>query len=63
MYGRYKDDIQQEKFYENTIESSLGFKARTNTLTLGWRASFEGKETDCKLCLGGKEEVLEHLLI
>jgi len=63
VYGRYKYDIKQEEFYENTIESSLLFKARTNTLKLGWRASFEGKETDCKLCSGGKEETLEHFLM
>ena len=61
IYYRNKMEIAEENFYFNTTESVILFKARTNTLKLGWRNRFEKGNVDCKLC-GAGEETLTHFL-
>ena len=63
IYSLYKTNIQEESFYDNSIESTLLFKSRSNTLKLNWRNRFEGGETICRVCSSGSEETLEHFLV
>lgn len=63
VYKNFKLNIKEEYFYDNTYESILLFRARSNTLKLNWRQRFEGGDVECKLCDGGAEEDLEHFLI
>ena len=62
MYRTYKREIKEERFYDNTTESCLMFRARSDTLKLGWRKRFEGGEVSCQLCNIGEEETLSHFV-
>ena len=62
IYNNNKDYIKEEPFYDNTVESILMFRARSNTLKWWWRNRFEGEELDCKLCNIGEEETLEYFI-
>lgn len=62
MYKEFKRNIRQENFYDNTYKSCLLFRARANSLKLGWRKRFEDGDVICKCCNEG-EETLEHFLI
>lgn len=62
LFRSCKKEIREEKFYDNTFGSVLLFRARSNSLKLGWRGRFEGKEVRCKLC-GAEEETLEHFIV
>ena len=63
VYKMFKSSIQQEGFYDNTFESLLLFRGRSNTLKLNWRRRFEGGDTHCELCTSGAEETLEHFMV
>ena len=63
IYSKFKDYIQEENFYDNTFESMLLFRGRSNTLKLNWRRRFESGETKCEICNSGEEETLEHFLV
>jgi hypothetical protein len=63
LYATHKRDIREETFYEDTFESSLLFRARSNSLKLGWRRKFEGKSVHCQLCQSGETETLKHFLV
>lgn len=65
IYNRFKMNIGQEKedIYENDYASILLFRARTNTLQLGWRQEFVGGQVCCRMCDdAGAVETLEHFL-
>jgi len=62
-YRQFKNEIKQEMFYDNTWESVLLFRARSNSLQLDWRRRFLGGETRCKLCNSEDEETLEHFVL
>ena len=57
LYRERKNEIKEEIFYGNSFHSVLLFKARSNSLKLGWRERFEGVHVNCKLC-GAHEETL-----
>lgn len=61
LYIAHKGKIKEEKFYDNTEESILMFKARSNTLKLNWRKRFEDGNVTCTIC-GREEETLYHFL-
>ena len=66
MYLRFKNEIKEEKdIYDNTEESRILFKARSNTLKLNWRNKYNKDNstinTKCPLCTT-YEETLEHFL-
>ena len=63
IYTLNKTAIKEEIMYDNSIESTLLFRCRSNTLKLNWRNRFEGGDTRCKACDSGEEETLEHFLI
>ena len=48
--------------YDNSWDSVIMFRCRSNTLKLGWRARFVGGNVGCVLC-GGEEETLRHFLV
>ena len=50
IYKSCKNKMKEEKFYDNTLESVLLFKARANCLKLEWRSRFWGGDTVCKTC-------------
>ena len=67
IYNRFKTSIKEEnEIYDNSEESKLLFKARTNTLNLKWRDRFrpnsEILDRYCPMCLQ-EEETLEHFLL
>lgn len=62
LYFCWKKEIREEIFYENTEASVLLFRARSNTLQLGWRRRFQGGEVECQLCGGLVEETLDHFI-
>ena len=63
LYRNFKKAISAECFFDNTYESALLFKARSNTLKLDWRKRFEGGDVQCKLCRDGTEETQEHFFL
>ena len=47
----HNEEIKDPGFYDNTWGSELLFKARTNTLKLGWRLNkMEGVSAMCRVC-------------
>ena len=67
IYNLFKTSIKEEtSIYDNTEESRILFKARTNTLNLNWRNRFKVNpdeiDTTCPMC-GENEETLEHFLL
>ena len=62
-YRQFKTEIKQENFYDNTWESALLFRLRSNSLSLGWRKRFVGESTVCMSCELGTEETLLHFLV
>ena len=62
LYATFKNEIKEEKFYDNTFEASLIFKARSNVLKLDWRNRFTDGNVICKLCKN-EEESLEHFIL
>ena len=62
LYFDWKMSIGEEKFYDNTEASTLLFRARSNTLKLGWRGRFMNTEVACEMCDGG-EETLDHFVV
>ena len=60
-YRQYKNEIKQENLYDNTWESVLLFRARSNSLNLAWRR-FGGGDGICCLCEGNYEETLLHFI-
>ena len=61
IYREFKEDIKEEKMYENSYASVLLFRARTNCLNVFWRKRFCGEDGVCLLCQT-KEETLKHFL-
>ena len=59
---KQKTEIKEEAFYDNTWESVLVFRARTNTLNLNWRNRFSNGDITCKICNSGDEETLKHFI-
>ena len=62
IYRIYKEKIGSEDIYENSYNSVILYRARTNTLMLGWRNRFEGGQISCGMC-GAADETLEHFLV
>ena len=62
VYGS-KEGIREETFYFNDEASKILFRARTNTLALGWRGEFVGDGTECKLCRPPVVETLKHFVL
>ena len=63
IYKQHKTDIKEENFYDNSYKSILMYRARSNTLQLGWRKRYIREDVSCQLSRTGKEESLEHFLI
>ena len=61
IYREYKEKISEIKWYDNTLETKLIIKARTDTLELNWRNKHKGKDVKC-IC-NYEEETLEHFLL
>ena len=57
IYSKYKNDISDIKWYDNTVKTNILIKATTDKLKLNWREKYKGKETTC-LC-GHEIEDLE----
>ena len=67
IYNKFKANISDEhQLYDNTEESIILYRARSNTLPLNWRNRFktDASEDDqiCPLCNDGIE-TLEHFLL
>ena len=63
IYRQYKNNLRLEIIYNNTYESVLLFRARSNSLNLGWRERFSGGSGLCKVCGGCQVENLVHFLL
>ena len=63
FYREHKTSMREEHFYDNTWQSILLFRSRSNSLKLGWRNSYFGGDTHCKLCTSGEVETLFHSFI
>ena len=63
LYGKFKENVAQENYFDKTYESSLLFRARSDALDLGWRKVYQGQEGICKLCDGMECETLEHFVL
>ena len=63
IYTLNKTTIKEEIMYDNSFESTLLFRCRSNTIKLNWRNRFEGGDIQCRACNSGEEETLEHFLI
>ena len=63
LYCKWKSKIKEERIYDNTEASTLLFRARSNTLKLGWRGRYLNTEVTCRLCGSGEEETLDHFLV
>ena len=61
IYRKYKGNINEIPWYDNTSKTNLIIKARTDTLKLNWREKYKGKETTC-IC-GYENETLEHFIL
>ena len=55
-YRQNKTSVMKENIYDNTWESVLLFRARSNSLNLGWRERHRGGSGECKMCERGEEE-------
>ena len=62
LYRKYKVDINEEKWYDNTAKSHIMMKARLNVLPLYWRKQHQGGNTQCPVC-NEETETQEHFLI
>ena len=62
IYRNEKTTIREEKIYENDEASTILFRARSNTLKLGWRQRFTGGDVGCKICNKNEEETLLHFI-
>ena len=68
IYNKYKNNVSDENgLYDNSEESVLLFRARTNTLPLFWRNRFKQNATEedqlCPLCKINVETLHHFLLI
>ena len=63
VYRRFKDRIKEEKFYDNSWDSEIMFRARTNTLVLEDLKRHSNEDTSCKICDMGEREDLGHFII
>ena len=61
LYRDYKKNIK-EQWIDNTEDSKLQVRGRTNTLNLNWRNRHQGKSKQCPTC-ECEIETLEHFLI
>ena len=62
LYKLYKKEIMEIDQYENTEESQLIERSRTNSIQLNWRNRFKNQDTTCPAC-NKEEETLEHFLL
>ena len=62
LYVKYKSEIKQERWFDNSDESKLMYRARTDTLDLNDKNKHKGKDTTCLAC-GLENESLEHFLL
>ena len=62
IYKEYKLGLGEDRPYNNGIGSVLLFKARSNTLLLGDRNRFEGKDVRCEVCRQELED-LGHFIL
>ena len=64
LYREFKLKIREEGCYDNSLGSNLLFKARSNTLQLNDRKRHykEDKDTSCKLCGEGREDMNHFIL-
>lgn len=63
LYRQYKTNIREDDIYDNTWDSVLMFRARSNSLGLGWRNRFSGGGTVCQLCDMNEDETLYHFVV
>ena len=68
IYKELKNEIKEEKFYDNSEKSHLLFKGRSNTLKLNWRQRFLNPQEDpeettkCPMCKLETEDDIHFLV-
>lgn len=62
IYRIHKNNIKEESWIDNTEETTLMTRARTNTLSLNWRNRYQGKSEVCPYNDSDKE-TLEHFVL
>ena len=62
LYRTRKSRVKEEKWFHNEKKCNIMMRARSNTLSLGWRKFGMEEEKKCKLCQK-EEETLEHFLV
>ena len=62
IYRIHKTNIKEESWIDNTEETTLMTRARTNTLSLNWRNRYQGKSEACPYNDCDKE-TLEHFIL
>ena len=61
-YRGFKRNIKEERWIDNTEESKILVRARTNTLDLNWRNSYRGKSEQFPTC-DCVTQTLQHFII
>lgn len=61
IYRKLKCGIEEERWFDNTIDAGIVMKARLNVLKVMTRNFSEGEERNCKMC--DEEETLLHFLL
>ena len=62
IYEKFKKTLGEENWVDNTEESKLLIRGRTNTITLNWRNIYQGKSEEY-LCCGFETETLKYFLL
>ena len=62
LYRTWKTEMRQEDCYDGRPESTVWFRARTNSLMLGDRNRHLGQGTECFMC-GHETEDLRHFVL
>ena len=57
VYRKFKRKIKEEKFYDNSWDSEILFRARTNTLVLEDLKRHSNEDTSCKICEMGRGKI------
>ena len=62
IYRKYKENIDEVKWFDNTQKSKIMMQARLNVLPLNWRKEYLCGNITCPLC-NVEVETLEHFLL
>ncbi|MEL6606438.1 MAG: reverse transcriptase family protein, partial [Cyanobacteria bacterium J06614_10] len=62
LYKDHKKEINEINWYDNTEESRLISRGRSNTLELNWRKRLKNEDTSCPSCKKD-EETIHHFIL